>query len=99
MDFHVLMFATATMLAPRGRRYHGFKRMVAQSHRVTFAFHGKPQDTPRQLVRFHCRVADRLERKPRLIESRLQNDEHLWIEGVVVEPTHGSILNYQRGFW
>jgi hypothetical protein len=33
-------------------------------------FYGEPQDTPRQLVRLHCRVADRLERKPRFIESR-----------------------------
>jgi hypothetical protein len=67
--------------------------MVVQSYWVAFTFHGKPQDTPRQLIRFHCRVADRLERKPSFIESRLQNDERLWIERVVVEPTHGSILN------
>jgi hypothetical protein len=67
--------------------------MVVQSHWIAFAFHGKPQDTPRQLVWFHCRVADRLERKPGFIESRFQNDERLRIKGVVVEPTHGSILN------
>jgi hypothetical protein len=88
-----LVLATATSLAPSGHGYHAFERMVVQSYWIAFAFHGKPQDTPRQLVRFHGRVADRLERKPGFIESRLQNDERLRIKGVVVEPTHGSILN------
>jgi hypothetical protein len=47
----------------------------------------------------HGRVADRLERKPRFIESSFQNDERLRIEGAVVEPPHGSILNLSRDFF
>ena len=30
-----------------------------QSHGVTLAFHGEPQDTARQLVRLHRGIADR----------------------------------------
>src|SRR6516225_995547 len=48
-------------LAPRGRGYQAFERVVVQPHRIALAFHSKPQDATRQLVRLHGRVADRFE--------------------------------------
>jgi len=64
-----------------------------QSHWVALAFHGEPQDAARQLVRLHRGIADRLERQPRFVESRLQKHERRRIEGAVVEPSHGPVLN------
>ena len=64
-----------------------------QSHGVALAFHGEPQNAARQLVRLHRGIADRLERQPRFVESRLQKHERRRIEGAVVEPSHGPVLN------
>jgi hypothetical protein len=47
---------------------------------------------------FNGGVADRLERKPRFIESSFQNDERLRIEGAVVDPPHASNLNLRDFF-
>ena len=49
-------------LAPSGCRYQPFERAVMQSHGVTLAFHGEPQDAARQLVRLHRGIT--LRRKP-----------------------------------
>jgi hypothetical protein len=86
-------------LAPSGCRYQPFERAVMQSHGVTLAFHGEPQDAARQLVRLHRGIADRLERQPRFVESRLQKHERRRIKGAVVEPSHGpsSIVSYGYG--
>src|ERR1700751_2445225 len=86
-------------LAPSGCRYQPFERAVMQSHGVTLAFHGEPQDAARQLDRLHRGIADRLERQPRFVESRLQKHERRRIEGAVVEPSHGpsSIISYRYG--
>src|SRR5580700_7621007 len=86
-------------LAPSGCRYQPFERAVMQSHGVTLAFHGEPQDAARQLVRLHRGIAHRLERQPRFVESRLQKLERRRIEGAVVEPSHGpsSIVSYGYG--
>ena len=81
-------------LAPGSCRYQAFERAIMQLYRIAFAFHGKPQDIARQLVWLHRRVANRLERKPRFIESGLQDDERLRIEGTIVEPAHGSIPHF-----
>jgi hypothetical protein len=70
------------------------ERAIMQLYWIAFAFHGEPQDITRQLVWLHRRVANRLERKPCFIESRLQDDERLRIEGAAVEPAHGSIPFY-----
>jgi hypothetical protein len=40
-------------LAPSGCGYDAIERIVTQLCRVTFATHGKPQDTARQFVRGH----------------------------------------------
>ncbi len=73
-----------------------------QSFRIAFAFHGEPQDAPRQLVRLHCCVADRLEPHPRFIESSFQNDERLRIEavtpGVLLWRSDGVIAARLRQF-
>src|SRR5947208_1902284 len=86
-------------LAPSGCRYQPFEHAVMQSHGVTLAFHGEPQDAARQLVRLHRGIAHRLERQPRFVESRLQKHERRRIEGAVVEPSHGpsSIVSYGYG--
>jgi hypothetical protein len=43
--------AVSPRLAPGGCGYQAIERAIMQPFRIAFAFHGEPQDAPRQLVR------------------------------------------------
>jgi len=51
-----------------------------QADRIARPFDRQAQHRTRKFVRAHRRIADRLERQPRLIEGRFQNDQRLRIE-------------------
>ena len=53
MTLYRVVSEVSLRLAPGGCGYHSIERAIMQSFRMAFAFHGEPQDAPRQLVRLH----------------------------------------------